>query len=292
VHHHQITLDTELGLLVVSALGIGYILSGTPASHTAFAVLLAGLFFVIGLYTDFPNSSYVRVKKRQLAVSGLVCMAVIPAVSLGFWKLSGLGVFLALASAGPAIGVSRMAVSRCGGDRDLAARSSTLFSTASIALLPLYLSLVDSTGISVNLALAATGFLSGSVLSSLELGPLNEVRAHSSKTVYWLIVAVGVMQLSATFASPVNLPALLVEGLLWMGLFSALAFAAGLGIGVLSLGHGPERRTLAILSGQRNVEVALLASTLISGKAVLLSLAYYLLTWLMSFGSIRVLSSD
>lgn len=292
MHHHQIALDTELGLLVASALGVGYFLSGTPAASTAFAVLIAGLFFVIGLYTDFPSYRYLHAKQRQLTAAGACCILVVPAVSLGFWKLSEMGVFLALAAAGPAIGVSHMTVSRAGGDTDLAARSSTLLTAASLTLLPFYLSLVDVTGVSINLALAATGFLSGAVLSTFDLGYLNEIRTHSSKTVFWLICAVGVMQLSATFTAPVNLPVLLFEGVLWLALFSALTFATGLGIGVLSLRHGPEQRALAILSSQRNVEVALLASTLVSGKAVLLSVLYYFLTRAASLISVRILSSD
>lgn len=292
MHHHQIALDTELGFLVASALGVGYFLSGTPAASTALAVLIVVLFFVIGLYTDFPSYGYLHAKQRQLAVTGISCMLVVPLVGLGFWKLSGMGVFLALAAAGPAMGVSHMAVSRSGGDTDLAARSSTLLTAASLALLPFYLSLVDVAGVSVNLGLAATGFLSGAVLSTFDLGYLNEIRNHSSKTVFWLICAVGVMQLSATFTSPVNLPVMLFEGVLWLALFSALTFATGLGIGVLSLRHGPEQRALAVLSSQRNVEVALLASTLVSGKAVLLSVLYYFLTRAAALGSIQVLSSD
>jgi hypothetical protein len=292
VHHHKIALDAELGLLVASALGVGYFLSGTPASGTTFAVLLAGLFFVIGLYTDFPSYRYLHAKQRQLTVAGLSCMLVVPLVSLGFWRLSGLGVFLALAAAGPAIGVSQITVSRAGGDRDLAARASSLLTAASLGLLPFYLSLVDATGVSVNLGLSATGLLCGTVLSTFDLGYLNEIRRHSSKTVFWLVSVVGVMQLSATFASPVNLPVLLVEGVLWLALFSVLTFASGLGIGVLSLRHGPEQRALAVLSSQRNVEITLLASTLVSGKAVLLSVVYYLMTWVVALGSVRLLSSD
>nr|EGQ40947.1 MAG: hypothetical protein J07AB56_01930 [Candidatus Nanosalinarum sp. J07AB56] len=292
MHHHKIALDAELGLLVASALGVGYFLSGTPASGTTFAVLLAGLFFVIGLYTDFPSYRYLHAKQRQLTVAGLSCMLVVPLVSLGFWRLSGLGVFLALAAAGPAIGVSQITVSRAGGDRDLAARASSLLTAASLGLLPFYLSLVDATGVSVNLGLSATGLLCGTVLSTFDLGYLNEIRRHSSKTVFWLVSVVGVMQLSATFASPVNLPVLLIEGVLWLALFSVLTFVTGLGMGVLSLRHGPEQRALAVLSSQRNVEITLLASTLVSGKAVLLSVVYYLMTWVVALGSVRLFSSD
>lgn len=285
---HGLKTDIELVLLVVSAGLTSYFISGQVVSNILFSILLATLFFLIGLHVNLEFFKAIRTKKKQLSISLISIFGLVPLIAYIFSYLPGkIGqVFLILGASGAAISTPKIWSNLSNSDGKLTDYAGSISIFASMILTPVLLLIYpvqpDYMMMSNNLIFVLAPFLLGILTKNYENTILKDLRSHFSKLAFWLIILITLIQakLILQFDGVIYLSQLLIS-VIFFAAFSILTFGYSHLLASLTGFYEKESRSIGFISSTRNIAVAFFIAIHVNPEAVLLVGLYYLVRQIM-----------
>ncbi len=281
---HGIRLDAEFLAIVLTASMVSYFVTGAIISNVMFGVLLAVLFFLLGIHTDIGKLRSNLHRRRELALGLVMVYIVTPMLAFLLAGVTTGG----LADALVAIGVSAAAVGspivwsnlgRGEGNTALVIGSVSLFT--GLGVIPLLLlgfntSVPLFTLLAENVGVIGIPLLAGLAAQRFDNFLFEDFRHHFSKLALWLLVVVMGVQVQLiyqssglAFLSELGSSVFLLTGFVALSFF--VSYGTARKIGVMER----QARSIGFVSSSKGIGIALFIAAQLSGEAVAYVAIYY-----------------
>lgn len=274
-------INIEIAVLALSAFILSFIITSQAISNTLLLFLLGIIFAVEGMAIDLSFLDHLNLRKNQLTHGILITVFIAPlaALLLELVAPNMYGILYAIAAAPAAIAASRIITNRAGGNGDHAAHIATISTLIAAITVPIVMWIApfnfDFSLLASNAIIPVLGFVTGILLQRFESVPLNDLRIHFSKVVFWMITLIAGIQLNYLMAVESISYVYLILAVLAMTAFTALVHLLGLATGKFAGFYMKDSLAVASASSIRNPGVVLLIAVQLGPEAIFLAALYY-----------------